>query len=126
MVTHYLGLHLNIVSVSSEQLVQLKIVKPSHVKKAVQDEVMLNAATNLIMASYRNQLLHVLVRPAIIALCINNCAGDVMSLGKLSIKICFCPVSKEEHFQRSYLTSTSSSSEYSVKISSFNLEKRVK
>ena len=84
VVTHYLGLHLNIVSINSEQFVQMKIVKPSHVQKAVQDEVMLNAATNLIMASYRNQLLHILVRPAIIALCINSCSADVMSLSKFN------------------------------------------
>lgn len=38
VVRHYLGLHLNIISVEDD-VIQLKIVKPSHMKKPVQDEV---------------------------------------------------------------------------------------
>ena len=39
VVNYYLSLHLNIVSISEQSLVTMKIVKPSHVKKVVQDEV---------------------------------------------------------------------------------------
>jgi len=43
---------------------------------------MQNAASNLILASYRNQTAHVFVRVAIIALVINSCTTqDVITIG---------------------------------------------
>ena len=83
VVRHYLGLHKNVASVSESDFVELKIVKPSEAQKSGgQSEVMLNAATSLVLALYRNQLLHVFVRPAIIALSLNRCCHEFLSLGK--------------------------------------------
>jgi len=46
---------------------------------------MLNAASNLILASYRNQLTHVFVRIAIVALAVNGCTGqETITIGEFS------------------------------------------
>ena len=60
--------------------IELKLVRPSHAK-VQEGSVMLNAATNLILASYRNQLMHVFVRVAMVALSINGCVHDTMTKG---------------------------------------------
>lgn len=79
MIRHYLSLHTNVVSVKDDYIT-VQLVPASHIK--VQDDVMLNAATNLILASYRNQLLHVFVRVAMVALCVNGCVKDTMTMGE--------------------------------------------
>ena len=80
VVRHYLVMHTNVVSVSENDLVELSMIRAGHVKNP--NEVMVNAATNLVLASYRNQLLHVFVRPAIVALTVNGCPNDTMSIGR--------------------------------------------
>ena len=84
---YYLGLHTNLVHIvtvatpsGDEDIIELQIVRPAHVM--VKDEVMLNAATHLMLASYRNQLLHVYIRPAMIALTVNSCQADTMPISK--------------------------------------------
>lgn len=83
VVRHYLSLHTNILSITDDRIVP-KLVRPSHVRDAkVQDDsVMHNAATNIILGSYRNQLMHVFVRVAMVALSVNGCLQETMSMGE--------------------------------------------
>jgi glycerone phosphate O-acyltransferase len=81
VVRHYLSLHTNILTVKDDFILP-RLVKPSaHVKGAKDDHVMLNAATNIILASYRNQLMHVFVRVAMVSMSINGCVQETMSKG---------------------------------------------
>lgn len=85
VIRHYMGLHMNIITISEKDLIQLKLVRPSHTKLPVKDDIMLNGATNLIIGSYRNQLLHVFVRVAIVALSVNGWVQDTMTMGEKSL-----------------------------------------
>ena len=85
VVQHYLSLHMNVISISESGLIELKLVLPSHMKKPVADEVMLNAATNLILSSYRNQLLHVFVQVGMLSLVVNASPQVTMTMGELTI-----------------------------------------
>lgn len=89
VVTHNLQLHANVVSLSKDGLVQMKIVRPNHVKQAMTNDIMLNAATDLLLASYRNQLLHLFVRPGLVALCVNGCSQETLSMSELFERYCF-------------------------------------
>jgi glycerol-3-phosphate O-acyltransferase len=82
VIHHYLGLHTNVISLDNMDKIELKLVRPAHVTKPVHDEVMLNAATNLILGSYRNQVLHVFVRVGLIALAVNSYADEVVTIGE--------------------------------------------
>ena len=82
---HYLSLHTNVVAVSESDYVELKIVKPSHTVKPLKDDIFLNAATNLILAAYRNQLLHIFVRVGLVALSVNGCMQDTVAMGELNL-----------------------------------------
>ena len=82
IIRHYLSLHTNVVCLDNMEKIELKLVRPTHVDKPVHDDVMLNAATNLILGSYRNQTLHVFVRVGLIALAVNGCADDTMTMGE--------------------------------------------
>jgi len=87
VIRYNISLHHNILFVSADDLVELKLVRPSHLSKPLpRDDIMQNAATNLIVASYRNQLSHVFVRVAIVALAINGCAKqDLITIGVFSL-----------------------------------------
>jgi len=85
VVQHYLSLHMNVISISETGLIELKLVLPSHMKKPVADEVMLNAATNLILSSYRNQLLHVFVQVGMLSLVVNTSPQVTMTMGESTI-----------------------------------------
>lgn len=74
VIKHYLDLHTNVVSVQPDGLVEPRIEKASNVKKQLRDAVMLNAANNLMLASYRNQLMHVYVNVALVSLSVNGCS----------------------------------------------------
>jgi len=77
VIRHNLSLHHNVLSVSPDDLVELKLVRPAHLSKPLpRADVMLNAASNLILASYRNQLSHVFIRVAIVALAVNGCTSQ--------------------------------------------------
>ena len=82
VIRHYLGLHLNILTISDTDLIQLKLVRPSHTTLKGNHDILVNGATNLILGSYRNQLLHVFVRVAMIALTVNGCIQDTMTMGE--------------------------------------------
>ena len=82
IIRHNLSLHHNLLSVSSDDLVQLKLVRPSHLSRPLlRADLLMNAATKLILASYRNQLSHVFVRVAIVALAVNGCKRDFITMG---------------------------------------------
>ena len=82
VVQHYLSLHMNVISISADGLIELKLVLPPHTKKPLADEVMLNTATNLILSSYRNQLLHIFVQVGILSLVVNASPSVTMAMGE--------------------------------------------
>lgn len=81
-----LALHSNILTVSDQDRIELKLVRPAHVAKPVKDDILLNAATNLILASYRNQVTHVFVNVALVALSVNSCRDEILSIHELQRK----------------------------------------
>jgi len=87
VVRYNIAMHSNVVSLGSEDLVQLNVVLPGHV--SVKNDVLLSAASNLILASYRNQLLHVFVRVAIVAIAINGCRQETMPVDQLYSRYMF-------------------------------------
>jgi len=84
VVRYNLSLHHNILSVSSDDVVELQLVRPAHVTKPLpRADIMMNAASNLILASYRNQLSHVFVRVAMVALAVNGCTQqELITMGE--------------------------------------------
>ena len=70
------------ISISDDGLIELKLVLPSHMKKPLADKVMLTAATNLILSSYRNQLLHIFVQVGILSLVVNASPSVTMAMGE--------------------------------------------
>jgi glycerol-3-phosphate O-acyltransferase len=85
VIRYNLPLHHNVLSVSDQDFVEMKLVRAAHVDKPLpRNDVMLNAASHLILASYRNQLSHVFVRIAMVALSINGCTSqETLSLSTL-------------------------------------------
>lgn len=76
-------LHKNVLTVSGDDMIELKLVRPGHVNKPIKDDILLNAATNLILASYRNQVTHLFVRDALVALSVNSCTEETMTMDEL-------------------------------------------
>lgn len=66
-----LALHRNLLSVSDE-LVQLNVADSTQVETTPEEAVFQRAVVLLSCASYRNEILHVFVRPALLALAIQN------------------------------------------------------
>lgn len=79
-------LHKNILTVSNDDMIELKLVRPSHVAKPIKNDILLNAATNLILGSYRNQVTHLFVRVALVALSVNSCSDETMTIAQLYSK----------------------------------------
>ena len=91
VIRHNLSLHHNILGVTADDLVVLKLVRPAHLSKPLpRADVMANAASNLILASYRNQLCHVLVHVAMVALAVNACSKqELITMGMLrAARVC--------------------------------------
>lgn len=77
VVRYNLPLHHNVLAVTAEDLVEIKIVRAAHVDKPLpRNDIMLNAASHMILASYRNQLSHVFVRIAMVSLSVNGCTSQ--------------------------------------------------
>jgi len=85
VIHHNLSLHHNILSVSPDDLVELKLVRPADLSRPLpRADIMLNATSNLILASYRNQSSHVFVRVAMVALAVNGCTKrEVITMGEV-------------------------------------------
>ena len=93
-----LTLHKNLVRVSDEDFVELEFVKPLDRKKLLHNEVLMIAASHMALSTYRNSLLHVYIRTALVALSINNCSQDSLSTGKFSFLIDHIPSNAEATF----------------------------
>jgi glycerol-3-phosphate O-acyltransferase len=73
VVRTHIGLHQNLIQMSSEDFVDLKRIIAPHTKKPVKDDIMITGATHLMLASYRNHLIHCFARVALVALSVNAC-----------------------------------------------------
>jgi len=54
VVEHYLQLHCNLITLSEDKFIQIKRLSPVGVTQPVQNTLMVNAATQIALASYRN------------------------------------------------------------------------
>lgn len=79
-----LKIHKNLVTVNSMDIVEMR-----QAERKGSDSLMDTAAHHLMLASYRNQLMHVFVRVALITLPINACTQDTLSLDDLFEKYTF-------------------------------------
>ncbi|GAB1607511.1 glycerol-3-phosphate acyltransferase 1, mitochondrial-like [Argonauta hians] len=70
-------IHKKLVSVRNSDIVEITVLNN------MSDDLMVNAAHYLMIASYRNQLTHIFVRVAMIALPVNACSKDTLSLDSL-------------------------------------------
>ncbi|PVD26429.1 hypothetical protein C0Q70_14106 [Pomacea canaliculata] len=86
-----LALHHNIISINNDDVIQLQVAPPIVRGNAVQQHVavMQTAAQHVMLSMYRNQIIHVFIRPAMIALSINSCRGEELSLDDLYQKYVF-------------------------------------
>jgi len=83
-----LDLHKNIVRVTDLDVVELvQVAPPSHAKAT--DALMITAGQHLMLSLYRNHILHVFVRPAMIAVSVNSSTQDKMSMDDLFTKYAF-------------------------------------
>ena len=89
IIRHSLALHSNIVGINSDGIVTLLQITPptSQGRTASQQHVqqftvMQNAAQHIMLSLYRNQTMHVFLRPALISLAINSCKEEELSLGE--------------------------------------------
>ena len=80
-----LNLHKNIVSVNIDDEIHMVSMAPP-TKTTTQDQLMNLAAQHLILTLYRNQLMHIFTRVAMVSLSINASTEDYLPIGK---KICF-------------------------------------
>jgi glycerone phosphate O-acyltransferase len=83
-----LNLHRNFVQVTPDDLILLVSVVAPH-QKGTQDELMQSAAQHLVLTLYRNQLLHVFVRIAMVSISINACPRDTLSIDELFTRYSF-------------------------------------
>ncbi|BFZ06861.1 hypothetical protein BsWGS_09899 [Bradybaena similaris] len=81
-------LHENIVRVTEDDVVELvRVAPPVHAKAT--DTLMITAGQHLMLSLYRNHILHVFVRPAMIAISVNTCNEDKLSVDDLYTKYSF-------------------------------------
>ncbi|CAH1793298.1 unnamed protein product [Owenia fusiformis] len=77
-----ISMHTNLVTLSPEGIVEIKVEKPTN-RKMNPDDITIMAASHVALASYRNHLLHVFIRPGMIALAINASQEETMTLEDL-------------------------------------------
>ncbi|XP_005103445.1 dihydroxyacetone phosphate acyltransferase [Aplysia californica] len=83
-----LRLHSNIVKVTGEDVVELvQVAPPAHAKAT--DALMITAGQHLMLSLYRNHILHVFVRPAMIAISVNSSCQERLSMNELFTKYSF-------------------------------------
>lgn len=75
-----LALHKNIAEVDSEDIIHLLEIQ--HPTRGSQDELMQAAAQHLILTLYKNQLMHIFVRVAMVTLSINSCTEETLATSK--------------------------------------------
>ena len=79
MIRHNVYQHKNIATITAEDTVELVTDDIALVQG--QDKLMTSAAQNMMVCLYRNQLLNVFVRVAMIAVPINSCIQDTLNIG---------------------------------------------
>lgn len=96
IIRHSLALHPNIVGVSNDDVVTLlQIIPPTSQHRSASQQhveqftVMQNAAQHIMLSMYRNQAIHVFLRPALVCLAINSCKEDELGLDMLYQKYTF-------------------------------------
>ncbi|XP_013398318.1 dihydroxyacetone phosphate acyltransferase-like isoform X1 [Lingula anatina] len=80
-----LELHKHILDISDEDFVELKNIKPppNVTPELRRDGVISQAALQVLLSLYRNQLLYLFVRPAMVTLAVNGCLQETMSMDEL-------------------------------------------
>lgn len=86
IIRHNVYTHKNIARVTDDEIVEL-VSDDSKLVNQTGDNLMTQAAQELMVCLYRNQLLNVFVRVALVAIPINSCVQDVLSLGMYCISI---------------------------------------
>ncbi|XP_052827926.1 dihydroxyacetone phosphate acyltransferase, partial [Octopus bimaculoides] len=86
-------IHKKLVSFKNSDIVEMTVLKKGY------DNLMDSAAQHLMIASYRNQLTHIFVRVAMIALPVNACTKDTLLLDDLYEKYVFL----ERLFSREFI-----------------------
>ncbi|XP_074649512.1 dihydroxyacetone phosphate acyltransferase-like [Tubulanus polymorphus] len=81
--------HENLVTMNKDGLLELKRVVASHAKRAARDEILVNGATHLALASYRNQLVHCFVHVGLVAIIVNASTQERLPLDEVYTKYCF-------------------------------------
>ena len=84
VIRHSVYQHKNIATITEEDNVELVTDDLAIVQG--QDKLMTSAAQNMMVCLYRNQLLNVFVRVAMIAIPINTCVNETLPLGKAQLK----------------------------------------
>lgn len=79
VIRHNIFIHKNIARVTADDIVEL--VADDILTNQEQDKLMTSAAQEMMVCLYRNQLLNVFVRVALIAIPINSCVRDKLPLG---------------------------------------------
>ena len=80
VIRHNIYTHKNIARVTEDGIVEL-VVEDGTVNQE-QDQLMTSAAQEMMVCLYRNQLLNVFVRVAMITIPINSCVRDTLPIGK--------------------------------------------
>lgn len=110
-----LALHKNIAEVDSEDIIHLLEIQ--HPTRGSQDELMQAAAQHLILTLYKNQLMHIFVRVAMVTLSINSCTEETLATNELYRKyeflenllnrdFIFMPGHTKQDFENAMLTLT--------------------
>lgn len=81
VIRHNIFIHKNIAHVTADDIVELVAVDESLANQNG-DNLMTSAAQEMMVCLYRNQLLNVFVRVALIAIPINTCVQDTLSVCK--------------------------------------------
>ena len=83
VIRHNVYQHKNIATITVDDNVELLTDDTALVEG--QDKLMTSAAQNMMVCLYRNQLLNVFVRVAMIAVPINSCVQDTLNIGKQAL-----------------------------------------
>lgn len=79
MFQYHLQLHASALDVQDD-VIKLKAAKPATAGLQKED-VMTVSAGHILLSLYRNQLLHIFVRVGLVALGVNGCQQETLSLG---------------------------------------------
>ncbi|XP_064623219.1 dihydroxyacetone phosphate acyltransferase-like [Lineus longissimus] len=85
----HISLHQNLVQMSPEDFVELKRIIAPHTKKPVRDDIMITGATHLMLASYRNHLIHCFARVGLVAIAVNACCDETLQINDLYLRYTF-------------------------------------